>query len=233
VPAMAFTALFGVFSGAYAAQHRKRAVDYGLRVFSIVIYSIPIFWLGLMLIIIFSVALGLTPVAGRIDAQIGLTLERSTNLLIVDSIITGNWQALGSVLLHLVLPSLTLGLALCGVYIRLTRVNMIETLQEDYITAGRARGLPERKLVFRHALHNTFIPILTLIGLQFAILLAGAVLTETTFSWPGMGRYLVDRIELRDYAAVQAVITVFALLMAAITLIMDVLYAFVDPRIRY
>jgi peptide/nickel transport system permease protein len=233
IPAMAFTALFGVFSGAYAAKHRKRAVDYGLRLFSIVIYSIPIFWLGLMLIIIFSVALGLTPVAGRIDAQIGLTLERSTNLLIVDSILTGNWQALGSVLLHLALPSLTLGLALCGVYIRLTRVNMIETLQEDYITAGRARGLPERTLVYRHALHNTFIPILTLIGLQFAILLAGAVLTETTFSWPGMGRYLVDRIELRDYAAVQAVITVFALLMAAITLIMDILYAFVDPRIRY
>jgi peptide/nickel transport system permease protein len=233
IPAMVFTAVFGVFSGAYAAKHRKRAVDYGLRLFSIVIYSIPIFWLGLMLIIIFSVTLGLTPVAGRIDAQIGLTLERSTNLLIVDSILTGNWQALGSVLLHLVLPSLTLGLALCGVYIRLTRVNMIETLQEDYITAGRARGLHERTLVFRHALHNTFIPILTLIGLQFAILLAGAVLTETTFSWPGMGRYLVDRIELRDYAAVQAVITVFALLMAVITLVMDVLYAFVDPRIRY
>jgi peptide/nickel transport system permease protein len=110
---------------------------------------------------------------------------------------------------------------------------MIEALQEDYITAGRARGLPERTLVYRHALRNTFIPILTLIGLQFAILLAGAVLTETTFSWPGMGRYMVDRIELRDYAAVQAVITVFALLMALITLVMDVLYAFVDPRIRY
>jgi peptide/nickel transport system permease protein len=233
VPAMAFTALFGVFSGAYAAQNRKRFADYGLRLFSIVIYSIPIFWLGLMFIIIFSVVLGITPVAGRIDAQIGLTLERYTNLLIIDSIIKGNWEALGSVLHHLILPTVTLGLALCGVYIRLTRVNMIETLQEDYITAGRARGLHERTLVYRHALHNTFIPILTLIGLQFAILLAGAVLTETTFSWPGMGRYLVDRIELRDYAAVQAVITVFALLMAAITLIMDVLYAFVDPRIRY
>lgn len=233
VPAMAFTALFGVYSGAYAAHNRKRFVDYGLRLFSIVIYSIPIFWLGLMFIIIFSVVLGITPVAGRIDAQIGLTLDRFTNLLIIDSIIGGNWEALRSALHHLILPTLTLGLALCGVYIRLTRVNMIETLQEDYITAGRARGLHERTLVYRHALHNTFIPILTLIGLQFAILLAGAVLTETTFSWPGMGRYLVDRIELRDYAAVQAVITVFALLMAAVTLIMDVLYAFVDPRIRY
>lgn len=233
VPAMAFTALFGVLSGALAAQKRKLVLDYGLRLFSIAIYSVPIFWLGLMLIILFSVVLNVTPVAGRIDAQIGLTLERHTNLLIVDSIISGNWAALGSALHHLILPSVTLGLALCGVFIRLTRVNMIETLQEDYITAGRARGLPERTLVYRHALRNTFIPILTLIGLQFAILLAGAVLTETTFSWPGMGRYLVDRIELRDYAAVQAVITVFALLVALITLVMDILYAFVDPRIRY
>lgn len=233
VPAMLFTALFGILSGALAARKRKSVLDYGLRLFSITIYSVPIFWLGLMLIILFSVAINITPVAGRIDARIGLTLERHTNLLIVDSIISGNWAALGSALHHLILPSLTLGLALCGVFIRLTRVNMIETLQEDYITAGRARGLPERTLVYRHALRNTFIPILTLIGLQFAILLAGAVLTETTFSWPGMGRYLVDRIELRDYAAVQAVITVFALLVAVITMVMDILYAFVDPRIRY
>jgi peptide/nickel transport system permease protein len=233
VPAMTFTAIFGVFSGALAAQNRKKIIDHVLRIFSITIYSIPVFWLGLVFIIIFSVALNLTPVAGRIDAQIGLTLERKTNLLVIDSIISGNWEALGSVLHHLILPSLTLGLALSGVYIRLTRVNMIEVLQEDFITAGRARGLSERILVYRHALRNTFIPILTLIGLQFAILLAGAVLTETTFSWPGMGRYMVDRIELRDYAAVQAVITVFALLMAIITLVMDMLYAFVDPRIRY
>jgi peptide/nickel transport system permease protein len=233
VPAMAITALFGVLSGAYAAQHRKKWIDYLMRLFSITIYSIPIFWLGLVFIIIFSTALGLTPVAGRIDAQIGLTLERKTNLLVVDSIITGNWPALWSALHHLILPSVTLGLALCGVFIRLTRVNMIETLQEDFITAGRARGIRERTLVYRHAMRNTFIPILTLIGLQFAILLAGAVLTETTFSWPGMGRYLVDRIELRDYAAVQAVIAVFAMLVAVITLVMDVLYAFVDPRIRY
>jgi peptide/nickel transport system permease protein len=137
------------------------------------------------------------------------------------------------VLQHLVLPVLTLGLALTGVFIRLTRVNMIETLNEDFITAGRARGVPEPRLTYRHALRNTFIPILTLIGLQFAILLAGAVLTETTFTWPGMGRYLVDRIELRDYPAVQAVIMVFAMLVALISLAMDVLYAFIDPRIRY
>jgi peptide/nickel transport system permease protein len=110
---------------------------------------------------------------------------------------------------------------------------MIEMLQSDFITAGRARGIPERRLVYKHALRNTFIPILTLLGLQFAILLAGAVLTETTFSWPGVGRYLVDRIELRDYTAVQATIGVFALFVALISLLMDILYAFIDPRIRY
>ena len=110
---------------------------------------------------------------------------------------------------------------------------MIETLQDDYITAGRARGLPERRLVYRHALRNTFIPILTLIGLQFALLLAGAVLTETTFSWPGIGRYLFVRISLRDYTAVQATIAVYAMLVAIITLVVDAFYGFIDPRIRY
>ena len=110
---------------------------------------------------------------------------------------------------------------------------MIEILQSDFIIAGRARGLPERRLVYRHALRNTFIPILTLIGLQFALLLAGAVLTETTFSWPGLGRYLIQRIELRDYTAVQSTMAVFALMVAIITLVMDVLYGFIDPRIRY
>jgi peptide/nickel transport system permease protein len=126
-----------------------------------------------------------------------------------------------------------LGLALSGVYIRLTRVNMIEMLQSDFITAGRACGLPERRLVYRHALRNTFIPILTLIGLEFALLLAGAVLTETTFSWPGIGRYLYERINMRDYTAVQSTIAVFAIFVAAISLVMDILYAFIDPRIRY
>ena len=122
---------------------------------------------------------------------------------------------------------------LSGVLIRLTRVNMIEMLQSDFIAAGRARGIAERTLVYRHALRNTLIPIMTLIGLQLAILLAGAVLTETTFSWPGVGRYLVDRIELRDYTAVQATIAVFALFVAFVSLLIDVLTAFVDPRIRY
>jgi peptide/nickel transport system permease protein len=173
------------------------------------------------------------PLAGRMNPLLLINFNSITNFYIIDAILTRNWPALISAIRHLILPALTLGLALCGVFVRLTRVNMIEMLQSDFITAGRARGLPERRLVYKHALRNTFIPILTLIGLQFAILLAGAVLTETTFSWPGMGRYLVERIELRDYTAVQATIAVFAIFVGVISLLMDFLYAFIDPRIRY
>ena len=233
VPAMIFTSVFGIFSGAFAAQYRKKPQDYATRLFSILIYSIPIFFLGLMFQIIFSVRLGWLPLAGRMDTLLLTRFVSPTNFYVIDALFAGNWNALRSALQHLVLPALTLGLALTGVFIRLTRVNMIEILQADFITDGRARGKTETELTYRHALRNTFIPIMTLIGLQFAILLAGAVLTETTFSWPGMGRYLVERIQLRDYTAEQAFIGVFAMFVAMITLLMDILYAFIDPRIRY
>jgi peptide/nickel transport system permease protein len=233
IPAMMLTVIFGVSSGAYAAKNRKKTPDYLLRLWSIVIYSFPIFFLGLIFQIIFSVRLGWFPIAGRMNPILLANFKSPTNFYIIDSIITQNWPAFWSAINHLVLPATTLGLALTGVFVRLTRVNMIEMLQSDFITAGRARGIPENKLVYRHALRNTFIPIMTLIGLQFASLLAGAVLTETTFSWPGMGRYLYERITLRDYTAVQAVIAVFALFVAIITLVMDVLYGLIDPRIRY
>lgn len=233
VPAIIITAIIGIISGSYAAKNRKKSVDYTIRLLSIAVYSIPVFFMGLLFQIIFSVRIPIFPLSGRMDTLMLTNFESRTNFYILDSILTQNWPALGSVLLHLFLPSLTLGLALSGVFVRLTRVNMIEMLQSDFITAGRARGISENRLVYRHALRNTFIPILTLLGLQFAILLAGAVLTETTFSWPGVGRYLVDRIQLRDYTAVQATIGVFTLFVAMISLLLDILYAFIDPRIRY
>jgi peptide/nickel transport system permease protein len=233
IPAMGITALLGIFLGAYAAKNRKKWIDYAIRLFSIVIYSIPVFFMGLIFQITFSVRFPLLPLSGRMDTILLSTFQPITHFYVIDSILRMNWPALGSVLAHLIMPSITLGLALTGVYIRLTRVNMIEMLQTDFITAGRARGLPEKRLVYRHALRNTFIPIVTLIGLEFAILLAGAVLTETTFSWPGIGRYLVERILLRDYTAVQATIGVFAMFVAIISLLMDILYAFIDPRVRY
>jgi peptide/nickel transport system permease protein len=222
----------GVLSGAFAAQHRKSPQDYGIRIMSIILYSMPIFWLGLMLQMFFAAQLGWFPVSGRLDP--GMTPQTViTGLYTIDAILTGNWRLLGDALHHLVLPSITLGLVLSGVFTRLTRANMLDVLEQDYITAGRARGLKERVLVYKHALRNAFIPIVTLLGLQFALLMAGAILTETTFSWPGMGRLVVDRIYDRDFSTVQGVILFFAMLVASFSLFVDILYGFLDPRIRY
>ncbi len=233
IPAMIFTSVFGIGLGAYASKYRKKPVDYGIRLFSIFIYSIPIFFLGLIFQIIFGVRLNWLPLSGRMDSMILTTFNSVTNFYVLDSILTGNWPAFWSAISHLIMPTITLGLALTGTFIRLTRINMIEMLRTDFIAAGRARGIPEKTLVYTHALRNTLIPILTLIGLQMAILIAGAVLTETTFSWPGIGRYLVERISLRDYTAVQSTIAVFAFFVGIISLIMDLMNALVDPRIRY
>lgn len=229
---MLIIATVGIFSGAFAAQHRKSPADYSIRVISIILYSMPIFWLGLMLQIVFGARLGLLPVSGRLDP--GMAPQRViTGLYTIDGLLTRDWELLFSALKHLVLPSVTLGLVLAGIFTRLTRANMLDVLQQDFITAGRARGLAERVLVYKHGLRNAFIPIVTLLGLQFALLLAGAILTETTFSWPGMGRMIVDRIYDRDFATVQGGILFFAVLVASTSLAVDVLYAFLDPRIRY
>lgn len=233
IPAAALALAIGIVGGTIAAAKRKRTGDYGLRLYSVMIYSIPIFWLGLMLQLVFGVRLGWAPIAGRIDAVVGTTLERTTNILFLDALLQGNWSAFLSAVGHLVLPVLTLGLILSGVFLRLTRINVIETMQMDYVGAARARGIPERTVIGQHALKNAIIPVITLLGLQVAILLAGAVLTETVFSWPGMGQYLVQRISARDYTAVQSVITMFALLVALISLAVDILYSLVDPRVRY
>jgi len=233
IPAMLLATVLGIGLGSFAAKNRKKPVDYGIRLFSIFIYSIPIFFMGLIFQIIFGVRLDVLPLSGRMDPILLTTFQSKTNFYVIDALLTHNWPALKSTLLHLIMPSVTLGLSLTGVFIRLTRANMIEMIKSDFITAGRARGISEKRLVYKHSLRNTLIPIMTLIGLQMAILIAGAVLTETTFSWPGMGRYLVDRIALRDYTAVQSTIAVFAFFVALISLVMDVLYALVDPRIRY
>lgn len=233
VPGAGLALLIGISGGALAASRRGRGADYSLRLYSVAIYSIPIFWLGLMLQLVFGVRLGWLPISGRIDPVVGTTLERTTNILTLDALLQGNWTALGSALTHLVLPVASLGLILSGVFLRLTRINVIETLQMDYIGAARARGIRERVVIYGHALKNAIIPVITLLGLQVAILLAGAVLTETVFSWPGMGQYLVQRISARDYTAVQSVITMFALLVALISLAVDILYSLVDARVRY
>jgi peptide/nickel transport system permease protein len=233
VPASVLALAIGVIGGTLAASKRKGWSDYLLRIYSVIIYSLPIFWVGLMLQLLFGVKLDWFPISGRIDPVIGTSLHHYTNMYFIDSLLTGNWAALGSVVVHLVLPTTTLGLILSGVFVRLTRINVIETLQADYIAAARARGIRERVVVYGHALKNAMIPIITLIGLQIAILLAGAVLTETVFSWPGMGGYLVQRISARDYTAVQSVIAMFAFLVAILSLAVDIVYSLLDPRVRY
>ncbi len=229
---MVVVAGVGIFSGAYAAQHRKSPVDYIIRVISVILYSIPIFWLGIMFQMYFGAELGWLPVAKRLSA--GMTPENSiTGLYTIDALLTGNWPLFVDAIKHLILPSLTLGLILAGVFTRLTRANMLVVLEQDFITAGRARGIKERVLVYRHGLRNAFIPIVTLLGLQFSLLLAGAILTETTFSWPGLGRLVVDRIFDRDFTTVQGSILFFAVLVAAASVVVDIIYGFIDPRIRY
>jgi len=223
--------LVGVLTGAQAAYRRNSLADYGLRTYGIVIYSLPIFWFGMILQLIFGVYLKWLPVAGRIDPF--LSPRGVTGLYTIDSLIAGDLLGFVSAVQHLVLPSLTLGLVLSGIFTRLTRVHMLDVLRQDFVTAARARGLKENTVLYKHALKNAFIPILTMIGLQFALLLAGAVLTESTFSWPGMGSYLVERISYRDFPAIQGAVVFFAILVAAVSVAVDMIYAYVDPRIRY
>jgi len=252
ISALTVTILIGVPLGAIAAHKRRSPTDYTARIFSIVIWAVPVFWLGLMFQLYLGVYLGewyetsrigqeiLYPVFGDllplpISGRIGTEMapERVTGLFVLDSILTLNGEALVSSLRYLFLPALTLGLYLSGVFVRLTRSNMLDTLQEDFITASRARGIRERSVVYGHALKNAFIPILTMMGLQFAALLAGAVLTETTFSWPGMGLFMWERIGYRDFNSIQGSVVFFAVLVAAVSLIVDIIYAWIDPRIRY
>jgi peptide/nickel transport system permease protein len=233
LPAAVLGLALGLALGTSAATHRKRPRDFGLRLFSVAVYSMPIFWFGMLLKGLFGVWLGWTPVGGRIEVVAGTTLERTTNLLVVDSIVSGNWSALRSVLHHMVLPAAALGVSMSGVFLRLVRINVIETIGEDYVVAARARGIRERVVVRSYALRNAMIPVVTVMGLQVAILLAGTVLTEAVFNWPGMGLYLIERIKVRDFQAVQSTVAVFALLVAAISLLVDVVYALLDPRVEY
>ena len=234
VPPLIIVTLLGVYGGAFAAQHHKRRRDYTLRISGILLYSLPVFWVGLILQLIFgSRVLDLLPTSTRISAGLSVEFERQTNLLLLDTLLAGNFEAFWDVVKHMILPTFALTLALIGVFLRITRSNMVEVMQEDYVTAARARGIPENRIVYRHALRNSLVPVLTIVGLQFAVLLAGAVLTETTFSWPGMGLMLREGIANRDYAPVQAAVTVFAIGVVIINTIIDIAYAFVDPRIRY
>jgi peptide/nickel transport system permease protein len=230
---MGLTIIIGIPLGAFAASKRRTGGDMGIRLYGIIVFCIPVYWMGLMLQLIFGIWLGWLPVAGRTGARVFPSDFDRTGFYIIDTILSQNWSALGDVLVHLALPALTLGIVLSGVFVRMTRANMLDVLKSDYVLAARARGIAERKVVYSHALKNAFIPILTMLGLQFALLLGNALLTETTFSWPGMARLLIERIYLRDYPTVQGCIVVIALMVSLISLLVDIVYAVIDPRVKY
>ena len=236
--AMIIAVSIGIFLGVQASKAYNRPKDHAIRIFSIVTYAIPVFFLGMIFQMVFGVWLHWLPTGGRIApgmAPTGLVaggLHIQTGLYTIDSLIAGNIGEFALSVKYLLLPSLTLGIVLSGIFIRLTRTNMFETMRLDFVTAAKARGLKDETVTYGYALRNAFLPVLTMTGLQFAMLLGGAILTETTFSWPGLGRYLVDRISFRDYTAIQGAVVVFGVFVSLVSLAVDLLYAYLDPRIR-
>lgn len=229
--AMLLAVVIGIVVGAVGARFRDGPLDVGGRLFGILAYAAPVFWLGILAQLLFSLRWGLFPTGNRISGRI--SFEDPTGFYLLDSILTTDWQMFTNALEHLILPGATLGLVISGVFIRMVRVNMLQTLRADYVEAARARGVTERNVLFRHAFRNALVPVVTIMGLQFALLLGGAILTETTFSWPGLGQGLVEFINTRDYAAVQGIVTFFAVLVVAVSLLIDIVNGLVDPRVRY
>src|SRR5215211_5461848 len=233
VAAMLIALVVGIGLGVSAGRFRDTPVDIGGRLFGIFVYAAPVFFTGLLLQLLFSSVLGWLPTSGRIGPITEFELNKTTHLYLIDSLISGNWPAFSDAFTHLILPAVTLGLLISGVLIRLVRVNLMQTMRGDYVEAARARGVQERRVVMQHAFRNALIPVVTVAGLQFAILLGGAILTEQTFNWPGLGSELVRYLNERDYIAVQGIITVFALAVVLVSLLIDLINAFIDPRVRY
>jgi len=231
--AFAVALVVGVSIGLAAGRYRDSAIDVGGRMFGIVIYAAPVFFTGFLAQLLFSNVLGWLPSSGRASPVVEFELNQITHFYLIDTLISGNWSQFWDVFLHLIMPAVTLGLLVSGVLIRLVRVNLLQTMKGDYVEAARARGVPERRVVIHHAFRNALVPVVTVAGLQFAILLGGAVLTEQTFNWPGIGAELVRYLNERDYIAVQGIITVFALAVVVISLLIDLVNAFIDPRVRY
>ena len=231
IAAMLFAILIGGFAGIISASKQYSVTDYtvmGLALFGI---SMPVFWLGIMLMMVFGVFLGWLPIGGRIDLFI--PYQRITGFIVIDSIITGNGPALVSGIRHLILPAITLGTIPMAIIARVTRSSMLEVLRQDFIRTERAKGLSERTVIYKHAVRNAMVPVVTVIGLNFGLLLAGAILTETVFSWPGVGRLVVEAVYERDYPLVVGCILIFAIVFVIVNLITDVLYTYIDPRIKY
>ncbi len=229
--AMIIAVFVGIPLGAIAGYKHNTFIDLANTVGALVGVSMPIFWLALILLWIFGLKLGWFPTNGRLSPEI--ELEAITNMYVVDSFLRRNWSAFRDALHHLALPAIALATIPTAFIARITRSAMLDVLGEDYIRTARAKGLLELVVVRRHALRNALLPVLTVIGLQVGLLMAGAILTETIFAWPGMGRWVVNAIVSRNIPVIQTAVIVFALIYVFVNLTVDLLYAWIDPRIRY
>ncbi len=230
--AMLFAILVGVPAGVVAAAKRGSVYDQSMMGIALVGYSMPLFWWGLMLILLMSNTLHLTPVSGRVDL-IKFYYQPVTGFFLIDSLLSGQKGAFLDVVRHLILPSIVLGTIPLGAIARMTRSAMLEVLEEDYVRTARAKGLSTFRVVGLHALRNALIPVVTMIAVQLSSLLAGAVLTENIFSWPGIGKWLIESISRRDYPALQGGIMLVACLVIVLNFIMDAIYAIINPRIGH
>jgi peptide/nickel transport system permease protein len=229
IAAMFLSCFFGIILGIISATKQYSWFDYMSMIASLIGVSIPVFWLGLVLMLVFSLYLGWFPMSGRMG--IGIDLEIITNFYVLDAILTRNWPALKDVLWHLTLPAFALSTIPLAIIARMTRSSMLEVLRQDYIKTAKAKGLGQTKIVLKHALRNGLIPVITVIGLQFGIMLGAAILTETVFAWPGVGKWIFDGVVKRDYMVIQGGTLVVAACFVIVNLIVDVLYAVINPRI--
>jgi len=231
VTSLALACAIGWSAGTLAAIKHNTGVDSALTVLVLFGVSMPSFWVGILLILTFALQLGVFPAGGALSLSV--PLHRVTGMYVVDSLIQGNWPALKDALMHLALPALTLALYPAGIIARMTRSAMLEVLRQDYITTARSKGLSERTVVLRHALRNSLIPVVTVVGLQLGYLISGAVVVEAVFARPGMGRLAVTSILFRDYPVVQGIVAYAVVAFVLVNLLVDVTYAYLDPRIAY
>ncbi len=231
ISALLIAVFFGMNLGILSAWKQNSRIDYGAMLIALIGVSMPVFWLGLMEQWLFAQQLDWLPSYGRVDPRLGF--EPLTHFYILDSLLYGDFNWLKDVFMHLILPAIALGTIPMAIIARMTRSSMLEVMRQDYIRTARAKGLSEFLVIYRHTLKNALIPILTVVGLQLGLLLGGAVLTETIFSWPGVGRYIYDAINQRNYPVIQSGILILATIFVLINLIVDLLYAWIDPRIKY
>ena len=229
IAAMLISSVLGVILGIISATKQYSLFDYLSMLGALVGVSMPIFWLGLVLMLIFSLNLGWFPMSGRLS--VGIDLDPITNFYILDALLTKNWPAFKDALWHLTLPAFTLSTIPMAIVARMTRSSMLEVLRQDYIKTARAKGLSPGIVVMKHALRNALIPVITVIGLMFGILMAGAILTETIFAWPGVGKWLYDAVLQRDYMVIQGGTLFVAAIFVIINLVVDILYAVINPKI--